>query len=649
MLDGIRGKAQSWVTKIIFAIIIIVFVFWGVSNPGGMRSGSLAKVNGEHISVRDFDKFLRNAAQAELRRTPDLLSNPETFAAFKEMLLESMIESALVRQEATRLGIAVTPHELKLEIASRPEFQNESGVFDPDRYVMLLEANGLTPGEFEASVLNDTLYRKLIRYVALSAGMSDEEARLLYFFTLENRVADFVLFSPDAFVKDVVVSDLEVESYYTANKERFRLPVRGAIEFLRLTPDSLARGYAVSDEEAEAFYEKNIAMFQRPASFESRHIFVAAPPDDSTEPGAAELLAKAREKVALIEERLAKGEDFRTLAAEFSEDPGTAQNGGLLGWIELGSMGGLPEFEAAAMALEPGEVSKPVRTMVGFHIIRLDNKKEAFTVPFAEAKAEIVTLLGREKADEDFENILKAAEEGLSLNTPFADLGSKFHSEVEHTELLPQQDLESKLGLHSDARQSFVDALAASAAEGKPFTLPVPLNIRDGVALIRITEGRASEIPPLADVRDAILTTLRADKALIAARAAAEAALPSFTGTEIPAAFKDRVQQSKNFQRVFPAVAPLGNAQDLVDALFGAQVGVWLPNIYETPSGPVIARLAAVEPVSEAQWDQYKGIFLPQARQRQAQGVAQAFLLKLRNNAEISVDQKLLDSLGTGR
>jgi peptidyl-prolyl cis-trans isomerase D len=648
MLDGIRTKAQSWGVKMIFGIIIIVFVFWGVSNTGGIRAGSLAVVNGESISLRDFEKILRQAAQAEQRRTPELLADEEKFESFKGMILDSMITSQLLRQEAARLGIVVTPHELKSLIASLPVFHDDSGKFDPERYKLFLNANQTSPGVFEADMQNSLLDEKVMRYVSLSGGISEAEAKALYAFTLEKRVAEYALFSREEYESAVTVSEDEIAGYYEANKDRFRLPERFSLEFIRLAPEALSASYPVTDAEAEDFYQKNTGRFHQPDSFSSRHIFLAAPPDGSSEPGAEEAIAKTRAKLAEVEAKLAKGENFDDLAREYSEDSETAGIGGMLGWIERGRSGS-PEFDEAALVLTPGQVSKPVRTAYGFHIIKLEEKKSASTSPFAEVKQEITDLLAREKADEDFENIRKAAEDGLNMNTPFAELAEKFHVQVEESGLVSRDTLEAGLDLHSDARQILLDSLSAALSSGAPATIPIPLNITDGLVLIRIKESKPSELPPLDDVRASILSTLRSGKAGDAARAAAEKAQELFVGPGIPDSFKGKIAQSKDVHRVFSVVEPLGDSQELVDALFSAPVGVWLPNVYDTPKGPVIVRLASVRPVAEEEWNQYKGIFIAQYKQKQEQDALESFVEKLRSDAKIEISRELLSSLRAQR
>lgn len=643
MLDDIRSKAQSWGVKVIFGIIIVVFVFWGVGNMGGTSAGSLAVVNGENVSPRDYVRTLRAYEAQELKRTPDLLTNAEKFNEFKRAILNEMIMGKLRLQEARRLGLVVTPHELKTVIAALPVFQDASGKFDPELYKRILSAQNVNPGEYEASLAEDILDEKLMRYVGMGAGISEAETEKLFTFSLEKRFADYVLFSPAEYRTKVELSEEDITRYYDTHKESFRLPARAKIEYLKLTPETLAGGYDVSDEEAGEYYTKNITKYQNPESFQSRHIFIPAPPEGSTEPGAEKAIADAKATIDEVLAKLKAGGDFGDLARAYSQDAESAQIGGMLNWLSVGQTGS-KEFDAAALALKPGQVSAPVRSGYGFHIIRLEDKKPAHTTPFDEVKPDIKAELAKGKADADFEAVQKAADDGLAMNTPFAELAKKFHVNVEETAMVSQNELEKKLALHSDSRQNFVDAIASVAASGAPSAIPVPLNTSDGLCLIRIAEAKASEIPPMGGVRERIIADLQTDRSRLLARTAAEEALPSFTGQDVPAAYKGKVTQSAAVIRVFPGVEPLGTVPDLVDALFSSS-GAWLPQVYETPQGPVIARLAKTEPVSKEDWEQRKGIYIAQNKQYWENEARAAFMENLLAAAKIEISQQILDSV----
>ena len=651
MLDFIRDKAQSLAVKVIFGIIIVVFVFWGVGNMNSAPSGALAVVNGESITVQEFGKLYQRAIEEQRKTTPDITSDPEKFNAFKRQVLNQLIALRLRQQEAARIGLTVTPHELKRVLAGLSVFQDASGKFDPEAYKRVVASQGISQGEFEAEYSKQLLDEKLIRGIAASVDVGEAEARALYDFSLEKRKAEYVLFSAADYKKDVVVSDEDVKQYYANNKESFKKPAMANLEFLRLTPETLASGYSATDQEVSDYYEKNKLRFFQPESFEARHIFIECPPDGSKEPGAEEKIKQARAAIEDIAKQLKSGGDFAVIATTRSEDKQSAVQGGMLGWIHKGQSGS-EAFESAALALKPGEISKPVRTEYGFHIIKLEGKKAAVTLPLADVKKDIVAALGQEKADKDFTAVEKAAEDSLAMGTSFADLAKKFHLTVTATGLKSQSEAEAQVAPSKDSRQLLVDAIAGLAAapadqDGKAapaVTIPVPVNIEDGVALVRVLEAEPAVVPPLEEVRETIVEQVKLSKGMALARAAAEKALPEFTGKDAPKAYKDKLKESAPTIRLFPEVRPLGLMQDLVNALF-ASSGEWLPRAFDCPEGAIIARTKAVEPVTDEEWRKLKEIFIPQLKQDRTNKALMAFMQRLYASAKIEESPEALDRL----
>lgn len=649
MLDFIRGRSQSLVIKVIFGIIIIVFVFWGMGNLSGTSSGALAVVNGENISVKDFADQFRILVEQEKRRNPGILNDENALKQFKSNVLNSVIASRLLLQEAERLGMIVTPHELRALIGGIALFQDDSGAFDPQRYKSILRSQNISPGSFEAQYNEEILQAKLARLIATSAKISPEEARGLAAFSLEARTAEYVLFRPEDYAGQVNLSEEEIAQAYEAGKEGFRRPPLADLEYLILTPKALAKGYPVSDEEAAAYYEANSELFQLADIYLSRHIFLAAPPEESGNENAAKI-AEARKAAENIVRQLKDGADFAELARIYSQDKVSSENGGMLGWIEVGKVGS-KEFDEAAFALAPGQTSEPVRTAMGFHIIRLEDKKQGSAIPFDEVKESIVAELARKKADADFSETRKAAEDALVLNTPLAEIAQKFQTEVQKTGPLPQNEALALLNLHSDSRAILENALFAALSDSvedasRP-ALPVPLDIVDGIALVRIREVRPSVVPDLAEVRETIADRLRLDKGRELARAAAEEALPAFTGETAPKSFRDAVQKTGGtLLRASVAVEPeLGRSEELVDSLFFSTNKAWLPRVHETEKGFVIARVASIEPLSGKALEEGEQAFLIQGANFRERNLSTALMRNLWDSAEIEVYQDRLDML----
>jgi peptidyl-prolyl cis-trans isomerase D len=358
-------------------------------------------------------------------------------------------------------------------------------------------------------------------------------------------------------------------------------------------------------------------------------------------------------------EEIAGGKDFAEVAKAYSQEPVSAANGGLLEWAARGEIP-IKAFEDAAFALKPGEISKPVRSAAGVHLIKLENKEAARLPDFAEVKDDIARRLGAQKADEDFHNVQQKAEDDLALGVPLDKLAESLKLTVERTGLVEEKAVEAALGLKEDSRQILQDAIAAAAADMQDAPaanatagveaagaapIPVPLNIEGGIALVRVSSARPSSIPPLEEVKARISAELTEEQSRQLAREAAEAALPSFSGTSVPAAFAGKAQTSQSAARVFPSLEPLGNAPELMQGLFSSDSGEWLPQVYATPQGSVIARCALVEPVSEKEWESMKSLFIPQMREARRAEALNAYMIGLDKRSAVDIHLDALDTL----
>jgi peptidyl-prolyl cis-trans isomerase D len=331
----------------------------------------------------------------------------------------------------------------------------------------------------------------------------------------------------------------------------------------------------------------------------------------------------------------------------------------LLEWVARGEIP-IKEFEDAAFALKPGEVSKVVRSAAGLHLIKLENKEAARLPDFAEVKEDITRRLGAQKADEDFHNVQKKAEDDLALGVPLDKLAESLKLTVENTGLVEEKAVETDLGLKEDSRQILQDAIAAAAVadfQGAPAAnatagqaavpapIPVPLNIENGIALVRVTEAKPSAIPPLDEMKARITADLTVEKSRQLAQEAAEAALPSYSGKADPAAFAGKALTSRPAARVFPSIEPLGAAPELMQGLFGSDSGEWLPQVYATPQGSAVVRCASIEPVTDAEWQSMKGIFIPQMREARRTEALNAFMMELDSRSAVDINLDALDNL----
>ena len=412
MLEVIRSNAQSWGVKIAFGIIILVFVFWGVGGLTGGPSTVILTVNGEPITIQDFQRRYEQLEQNVRAQNPGLDADQLKSMQLKQRLIQTLVLENLLSQEAKRVGVTVTPVELRKIVESFPAFHNAEGKFDPDAYLRVLQAQRNTPGNFESELRNGLLVEKLRADVSAGAWVSEAAARDLFRYQGERRIIEYVLYPLEDYTSKVSVEDAQIKDYYEANQASFTVPPQADIEYLLIGPETLAAAQTIDDAAVASFYEKNASQFATPEMVRARHILILSDAKASPEDQ-----AKAKARIEEIAQRIKGGEDFGTVAKETSEDPGSAPQGGELGWFEKGRM--VPEFEKAAFALQPGDVSEPIKTQFGYHLIQLEEHKDAGQQPLDEVKDQIRQRLAQDEAagkvQEALEQVQLAVIGGKSL------------------------------------------------------------------------------------------------------------------------------------------------------------------------------------------------------------------------------------------
>ena len=632
MLDVIRANAQSWAVKIAFGLIIIVFVFWGVGSFRPSDSAVIVKVNGTAITGQDFIRSYGPQLDAFRASRPDLTHEDleSVTPGLKTQVLNMLVLETLLDQEGQRIGVLVTPHELRRAIEAIPAFHNEQGKFDEAVYGRILKAQSRTPGNFEDSVRKDLLMSKFQALVSAPAYMPEEQARNLFFYQSQQRVLEALLFKAEDYIEQSKPSDEDVAAYYKANQASFQIPPQANLLFVDVSAEALSAKEAVEPTEIQAYYEKNIATYARPERVQARHILILAPQDADA---ATDEAAKAQ--IDDIAARLKGGEDFAKVAEEVSQD-GSAKDGGNLGWFERGRM--VPEFEEAAFALKAGEISEPVRSAFGWHVIKLEERADADTTPLAEVEGDVRDNLAVEKAQPKvqhvLDNLLMATINGQKL----ADAAEKEGLTVKESGLQDAQTLVQELRL----KPADIEVIMASPA-GK--TLETAFSTGDGYVLVHVAESHPAMTKTLEDVKDEIFTRLQTEKARQAAMEAATAARASITD-QVPAELEGR-------RLAVPAIGRDGFASgfvtqntELAGAVFATDSNDWLPSPFLVDDGAALVRVKEVLPPSEEGWQQLESRLVAAMIRSKQEQQYMAFLGNLQSIAKIeAINLDLLDQI----
>lgn len=637
MFEAIRKRATSLGVIVIFGIIILVFIFSGVSGMMGQSGVVVAEVNGESISVYEYSRRL----SMFLQQPHPLLANVKSVEDVKKfgidnMLLDEMIRERLLVQYAEKLGLSAdeeAEEAVKKEIASERSFST-GGEFDREKLKAWLDKQGLTWGDLVEERRRPLLAQKLMDYIALSADVTPNEARRAFDFLTEERKAQYLLFPLAEYEEKITPSDEQINSFYQANQAALQAPARLDVSYLLFSPENLVARYAITDKDALDFYNADgKGLLTTPAKYSISHILVREPsgeaPTDVEEKKAAEIALKIK-----------NGENFEELAKAESHDRISAEAGGELGTIEIGG-NMYPEYAEALHALKVGEVSAPVRTDGGVFLIRLNAKTEAVTPSFDEAKEEIKRQLALRAAGADLDNIRLELQTHLDSGKSLEDLAGLFGLEVQNSGLIAQSRVLASLKLPEEGSQILTDT-----AEGA--LVAVPLDTEDGHLVVKVNQVKPEGVLPLEEVREYVVAAIKHDEGLLLARKAATDAMPDFEGqTGVPGKWKDKITESDSFDRT-GVIAGLGSAANLVEALFAARKDQWLNAPYDTPSGIVLARVTGITKASETAWDDMKAdISENLKREKQLTAVLQ-LIESLRNKAKIDVNTAAMEAVLKG-
>jgi peptidyl-prolyl cis-trans isomerase D len=401
VLSIMRKHAKSWLIKFLIGIIAVVFVFYFGYSFTSNQALKIAYVNGEVISGPEYEKAYRDMLSAYQARYKDMWNeNMIKVLDLKTKALNSLIDQRLMTQAAKGLGIDVTESECQRAIMSYPAFQ-VNGQFDMGRYQSLLGHNHMTPEDFETTITQDLLDRKLQQFLFAFLGVTEQEVLEHYTFINEKIKLALVAFHPEDFRKSVTFDEAALKGYFESHQERYRVPKNIQVAYVEIDPAAFKDGVRITEKEIQSFYEYNHAAYSQPKQIKARHILFELGEDALKE--TEEKVRKAAEEVLA---RARKGEDFAKLAAAHSSCPSKSK-GGDLGYFEKGQM--TPAFDEVAFNLKKGEISDLVRTPFGYHIILVEDIKEARTQSLEEVRADIVESLTMSAAAE------LAHEKGLSI------------------------------------------------------------------------------------------------------------------------------------------------------------------------------------------------------------------------------------------
>ena len=492
MLDFMRRHAQSWMIKAALGAVVVVFIFWGIWSPHESRQRELVQIGDYIITVaeaRNYYQNLRDRYQSLYgeRFTEEMAKKLN----LKEKAVKDLINRILLLQEAQRLGLKVTAEELQASIQDIPAFQKD-GVFDKATYLRALQSRRLTAKEFEANQRQTLLLNKLQGLVISSVKVSDQEILEAYRQNFEKLNLEMISLNPADF-KDISPTPEEMKEYFSKHREEFKIPARAKVRYLLFDPKDYFKQVQASSKEIDDYYQNNKEKFGQPKRVKVRHILIRADAKD------AEASAKAKQKAESIQKEAVGGKDFSQLAKQYSEDPGTKDRGGEIGFITKGMV--VPEFEQAAFSMKVGEVSPVIQTPYGFHILKVDDIQEARIEPLEKVKDQVDALLRNRKARDMAYDLADQAYAVASKDKKLDGFAEEKKLTIKETPLFSAED---KIDLDPKLK-------AAALSLGKGDISP-SLRVGEMFGVLQVVDRQEARTPELKEVEGQVSEAIRKEK-----------------------------------------------------------------------------------------------------------------------------------------
>lgn len=509
-MDAFRNMVRGWLGQLFLVLISIPFVFFGVETYfGGGAEPSVAEVAGEPITQRSLDRAVENQRQQLMSRLgPDAVLTTQQQAELRTKVLDSLVQRELLLKSASDAGYRVSDESVQELIRATPAFQ-DNGQFSGERYIRVLSQIGETPATFPARARQEILVSQQVSSWLQSSFVTSTELDAMTRLDGQSRNVRYAEIPASRFLADVSVTDSEVSQAYAKATTRFQQPERVAINYITLERSKFLADAKVTPEAVKARYDQRLAARSGAEQRQASHILITV--DDKTND------AEAKKQIEGIAAELKAGADFAALAKAKSKDPGSATQGGDLGFAGKGMF--VPEFENALFALKAaGDVSPVVKTPFGYHIIKLTAVRAEAPPSFASLEQTLTDEVRQAEADDAYikavENLDAKVYEATDLTEPAKAAGLS----IAQSPLFNRQGGEGVLAERKVVEAAFNDEQTKERRNSSAITL------NDGRTVwLHVSQYIPARKQPLNEVKAVLTDELRTEKALAKAMEQAQA------------------------------------------------------------------------------------------------------------------------------
>ncbi|HLV87486.1 MAG TPA: peptidyl-prolyl cis-trans isomerase [Candidatus Sulfotelmatobacter sp.] len=485
---------------IICASMVITLIPGGLTGDvftgGQPPKGVVARVDGTDVTADEVRQTARNMLQQQMPQGGPNMAMLLPF--FAQRATDQLITRQALLTEANRMGLHVTPEEIKDEIQHgryAAYFFPGGNFIGQQEYEMRLQQANLTPEKFETSVGDDILISKLQALISGTANVSESEIHDEFMKQNAKVKFDYAVLKQDDIKKGLHPTEEELKAFYDSHKASYAnsIPEKRKVKYAIIDTAKVEANVHLTQDDLRAYYDAHREQYRTPEQVKVSHILIKTPvpgPDGKVDDKG---VAEAQHRAEDLLKQLKGGAKFEDLATKYSEDPGSAKNGGSLGWIGKGQT--VPEFEKSAFSLPKGQLSDLVKSSFGFHIIRVDDKHDAQVKSLDEVKGEIEPILKRQKAQQiaqkEAEDLLKQARsQGL-------DAAAAAHNlPVITTDFFGRKDMLPGLG----PAQQFMDAVFTETEKSPPDVA----SASQGIAVFQLLAIKPAATPTFEEIRSKV-------------------------------------------------------------------------------------------------------------------------------------------------
>jgi peptidyl-prolyl cis-trans isomerase D len=577
MLDRMR-RHKGWLKWSLF-IVVIAFIWLYIpsfmDNPAGAGGRDVvASVDGRDITVARFRRLYQ--AQMNAYRNAYGANMDDRMLrqlGIEQRIVQQMVEEEIGLSEAARLGIKATDSEVQTRIMALPAFQENGQFIGSQRYQQILNMQNppLRANEFEDQIRRSIVLEKLQGALTGWVTVSDKEVDDEFMKRNEKVKLEVVSFPADKFRDSVSVTDAEVSSHFDGHKDDYRIPEKRKVRYVLVDTNALRERTAISAGDVQKFYQENEQQYSTPEQVSVSHILLKTEGKDdaAVKKQIEDVLAKAR-----------AGEDFAQLANKYSEDEGSSTKGGVYDFFGRGTM--VKEFEEVAFALKPGEISEPVKTQFGYHIIKGGEKRAAMTKTLEEVRPQIEDQLKWERAREQAQRIANDLIPILKKPEDF-DKAKRDAVIVSESGFFSREEPIAGLGVAPAVAQE-----AFSSAQGE---VKGPIGTPQGLAFVSVTGTQDARVPALDEVKARVREDVVKRKAVDAARQKA-ASLGTMQSGDLGAAAKAAGLEMKTTDLIARGapIPDIGVSTEVDTAAFALPVG-GVSQPITTDNGAVVVKV----------------------------------------------------------